>query len=126
MGAAHGAHGDSRFTAKKAAKELHHALPRLLEGALLRRQRLLLALDRRLLVVLALPDLAQDACLLALLLEALHGVLERLAFFDSHARHSLESPPFARADLGPRKRRSIGVQKGLSNAHLQASGGLFS
>src|ERR1700694_863200 len=31
------------------AKGLHHALPRLLEGALLRRQRLLLALDRRLL-----------------------------------------------------------------------------
>src|SRR5882724_8504126 len=70
------------------AKGLHHALPRLLEGALLRRQRLLLALDRRLLVVLALPDLAQDTSLLALFLEALHGVLERLAFLDAHARHS--------------------------------------
>src|SRR5712664_2789571 len=70
------------------AKGLHHALPRLLEGALLCRQRLLLALDRRLFVVLALPDLAQDTRLLALFLEALHGVLERLAFLDAHARHS--------------------------------------
>src|SRR5882757_9183427 len=70
------------------AKGLHHALPRLLEGALLCGQRLLLALDRRFLVVLALPDLAQDASLLALFLEALHGVLERLAFLDTHARHS--------------------------------------
>src|SRR5262245_38325221 len=69
------------------AKALHHALAKLLEGALLRRQRLLLALDRRLLVVLALPDLAQDARLLALLLEALHRVLERLAFLDANARH---------------------------------------
>src|SRR5882672_3108443 len=76
------------------AKGLHHALPRLLEGALLRRQRLLLALDRRLLVVLALPDLTQDSSLLALLLEALHGVLERLAFLHSHARHSCYHPPF--------------------------------
>src|SRR6266849_1399226 len=57
-------------------KRLHHPLPCLLQGALLGRQRLLLALDRRFLIVLALPDLAQDACLLALLLEALHGVLE--------------------------------------------------
>src|SRR5207248_3349884 len=56
-------------------------------------QRLLLALDRRLLIVLALPDLAQDACLLALLLEALHGVLERLAFLDAHARHSRNHRP---------------------------------
>src|SRR5207302_9406670 len=69
-------------------RRLHRPLPRLLEGALLRRQRLLLALDRRLLIVLALPDLAQDSSLLALLLEALHGVLERLAFLHSHARHS--------------------------------------
>src|SRR6202012_4822862 len=35
-------------------KGLHHALARLLQGALLGRQRLLLAFDRRLLVVLAL------------------------------------------------------------------------
>src|SRR5258707_280366 len=61
--------------------------------ALLGRQRLLLTLDRRLLIVLALPDLAQDACLLALLLEALHGVLERLAFLDAHARHSRNHHP---------------------------------
>src|SRR5438270_11660565 len=69
-------------------KRLHHAFSRLLQGALLRRQRLLLALDGRLLVVLALPDLAQDASFLALLLEALHRVLERLPFVDPHARHS--------------------------------------
>src|SRR5438270_10350494 len=78
---------------------LHHPLPRLLEGALLGRQRLLLALHRRLLVVLALPDLAQDACLFALLLEALHGVFERLAFLHSHARHSLKSPPLGTAKV---------------------------
>src|SRR5438477_1266137 len=75
------------------SERLHHPLPCLLQGALLRRQRLLLALDRRLLVVLALPDLAQDAGLLALLLEALHGVLERLAFLDAHARHSRNHRP---------------------------------
>src|ERR1700704_3913270 len=70
------------------AKGLHHALPRLLEGALLCRQRLLLALDRRLLIVLALPDLAQDTSLLALFLEALHGVLKQIPFlFSAH-------PPF--------------------------------
>src|SRR5712692_8814507 len=74
-------------------KRLHHPLPCLLQGALLGRQRLLLALDRRLLIVLALPDLAQDACLLALLLEALHGVLERLAFLDAHVRHSRNHHP---------------------------------
>src|ERR671935_1143276 len=72
---------------------LHHSLPCLLEGALLRRQRLLLALDGRLLVVLALPDFAQDASLLALLLEALHRVFERLAFLDAHARHSRNHHP---------------------------------
>src|SRR5712672_2648129 len=94
------------------AKGLHHALPRLLEGALLCRQRLLLALDRRLLVVLALPDLAQDTSLLALFLEALHGVLERLAFLDAHARHSPNHHLPAREGLAsrggaPRKRGSI-------------------
>src|SRR5471032_175804 len=68
-------------------EELHHSLPRLFQGALLGRQRLLLTFDRRLLVVLALPDFTQDASLLALFLEALHGVLERLAFLHSHARH---------------------------------------
>src|SRR5712671_7593948 len=106
------------------AKGLHHALPRLLEGALLCRQRLLLALDRRLLVVLALPDLAQDTSLLALFLEALHGVLERLAFLDAHARHSpnhhlpaREGPPTDRRET-PRKRGSIGARKGLSNLPL--------
>src|SRR5439155_4803006 len=82
-----------RWCGDSERKGLHHSLPRLLEGALLRRQRLLLALDRRLLVVLALPDLAQDACLLALLLEALHGVFERLAFLDAHARHSRNHHP---------------------------------
>src|SRR5467141_2379942 len=93
------------------AKGLHHALPRLLEGALLCRQRLLLALDRRLLVVLALPDLAQDTSLLALFLEALHGVLERLAFLDAHARHSpnhhlpaREGPP---AEIPPRENAAV-------------------
>src|SRR6267143_229334 len=99
------------------AKGLHHALPRLLEGALLRRQRLLLALDRRLLVVLALPDLAQDTSLLALFLEALHGVLERLAFLDSHARHSpnhhLPAREGPRSCGGaPRKRGSICAGRG--------------
>src|SRR6267142_1982365 len=88
------------------AEGLHHPFPRLLQGALLRRQRLLLALDRRLLVVLALPDLAQDACLFALLLEALHGVFERLAFLVSHARHSLESPPFGTAKV-PRENAAV-------------------
>src|SRR4051812_9173436 len=69
--------------------ELHHPFSCLLQRALLRRERLLLALDRRLLVVLALADLAQDPRLLALLLEALHGVLERLAFLHTHTRHRL-------------------------------------
>src|SRR6266851_1826730 len=86
-------------------KRLHHPLPCLLQGALLGRQRLLLALDRRFLIVLALPDLAQDACLLALLLEALHGVLERLAFLDPHARHSWNHHLPLRRE--PRKRGSI-------------------
>src|SRR5262249_4201949 len=98
-----------------------HSLPRLLQGALLRRQRLLLSLDRRLLVVLALPDLAQDACLLALFLEALHGVLERLAFLDAHARHSpnhhlpARERPRMCAGGPPRKRGSIFARLWLSN-----------
>src|SRR5207253_10584076 len=106
----------------RASERLHHPLPCLLEGALLRRQRLLLALDRRLLVVLALPDLAQDASLLALLLEALHGVFERLAFLDAHARHSPNHhlPARERAsgrNSASRKRGSISAAKGLANLH---------
>src|SRR5438874_8662778 len=73
-----------------------YALARLLESALLRRERLLLALHRRLLVVLALADLAQDPRLLALLLETLHGVFERLAFLHAHARHCVEPTAFLR------------------------------
>src|SRR5207253_9069980 len=106
----------------RASERLHHPLPCLLEGALLRRQRLLLALDGRFLVVLALPDLAQDASLLALLLEALHGVFERLAFLDAHARHSPNHhlPARERAsgrNSASRKRGSISAAKGLSNLH---------
>src|SRR5882762_9141415 len=113
------------------AKGLHHALPRLLEGALLCRQRLLLALDRRLLVVLALPDLAQDTSLLALFLEALHGVLERLAFLDAHARHSpnhhlpAREGPASRGGA-PRKRGSISAGRGLSNLHAPGRRPIYS
>src|SRR5882724_4256525 len=113
------------------AKGLHHALSRLLEGALLCRQRLLLALDRRLLVVLALPDLAQDASLFALLLEALHGVLERLAFLDAHARHSPNHHLPAREgasgrNSASRKRASISAERGLSNLPTQAAPDIYS
>src|SRR5882724_8610350 len=113
------------------AKGLHHALPRFLQRALLRRQRLLLALDRRLLVVLALPDLAQDASLLALLLEALHGVFERLAFLDAHARHSPNHhlPARERAsgrNSASRKRGSISAERGLSNLPTQAAPDIYS
>src|SRR5882762_1257718 len=107
------------------AKGLHHALPRLLEGALLRRQRLLLALDRRLLVVLALPDLAQDASLFTLLLEALHGVLERLAFLDAHARHSPNHRLPVAGDP-PRKRGSISACRCLSNPHARRTPRIYS
>src|SRR5919108_131376 len=85
--------GEARKSQCIPSGGLHHSLPCLLEGALLRRQRLLLALDGRLLIVLALPDFAQDASLLALLLEALHRVFERLAFLDAHARHSRNHHP---------------------------------
>src|SRR3990172_6421837 len=66
-------------------------LAHLLEGALLGSESLLLALHAGLLVVLALADLRQDTRLLALLLEALHRVLERFAVLDSHTRHSVSS-----------------------------------
>src|SRR2546423_1658329 len=92
------------------AKRLHHAFSRLLQGALLRRQRLLLALDGRLLVVLALPDLAQDASFLALFLEALHRVLERLPFLDAHARHSPNHHlPARRASIDAEEPRESGA-----------------
>src|SRR2546426_9087405 len=112
-------------------KELHHSLPRLLQGALLRRQRLLLALDRRLFVVLALPDLAQDASFFALLLEALHGVLERLAFLDAHARHSPNHHFPAREgasgrNSASRKRGSISADSGVSNLPTQAAPDIYS
>src|SRR5512140_3745958 len=64
------------------------ALAHLLERALLGGEGLLLALHAGLLVVLALADLREDARLLALLLEALHGVLEGLAILDTHSGHS--------------------------------------
>src|SRR2546421_568229 len=113
------------------SERLHHSLSRLLQGALLRRQRLLLALDRRLLVVLALPDLAQDASLFALLLEALHGVLERLAFLDAHARHSPNHHFPAREgasgrNSASRKRGSISADRGLSNLPTQAAPDIYS
>src|SRR6266851_1963403 len=103
-------------------KRLHHPLPCLLQGALLGRQRLLLALDRRFLIVLALPDLAQDACLLALLLEALHGVLERLAFLDPHARHSRNHHP-SRGTRMPRFLRAREYTRGRSSVNATGQAG---
>src|SRR6266508_758019 len=64
-------------------------LAHLLHRALLRGDRLLLLLHRRLLVVLALADLREDPRLLALLLEALHRVLEGLAVLHTHSGHSI-------------------------------------
>src|SRR6266851_3026575 len=91
-------------------------------SALLGRQRLLLALDRRFLIVLALPDLAQDACLLALLLEALHGVLERLAFLDPHARHSRNHHP-SRGTRMPRFLRAREYTRGRSSVNATGQAG---
>src|SRR3990170_2663781 len=76
--------GMEHGTASGSSETLAH----LLEGALLGGEGLLLALHARLLVVLALADLREDARLFALLLEALHRVLEGLAILDSHTRHA--------------------------------------
>src|SRR5690606_1049174 len=53
--------------------------------------RLLLLLHGRLLVVLALADLGEDASLLGGLLEALQSALDGLAFFHADARHNVTS-----------------------------------
>src|SRR6266702_5268170 len=85
------------------------ALAQLLDGALLGGEGLLLALDARLLVVLALADLREDAGLLALLLETLHGVLEGFAILDSHSGHSI---PRSSGLLGAAKGKRQGAGRG--------------
>src|SRR5512144_1545613 len=82
------------------------ALPHLLHRALLRGEGLLLALDGRLLVVLALADLREDPRLLALLLEALHRILEGLAILHAHAGHSCLSSGFLSGAAGPKTQTS--------------------
>src|SRR5512138_65106 len=82
------------------------ALPHLLHRALLRGEGLLLALDGRLLVVLALADLGEDPRLLALLLEALHRILEGLAILHAHAGHSFLSSGFLSGAAGPKTQTS--------------------
>src|SRR5262245_54404124 len=73
----------------------------LLERALASRRRLLLLADARLVVVLAALELAEDARLLALLLETLHRDFERLVVADLDHGHSLRSPLHADATLRP-------------------------
>src|SRR5512138_2607563 len=86
------------------------ALPHLLHRALLRGEGLLLALDGRLLVVLALADLGEDPRLLALLLEALHRILEGLAILHAHAGHSCLSSGFLSGAAGPKNANEPGAR----------------
>src|SRR6266850_2661381 len=72
----------------------------LLERALARRRRLLLLADARLVVVLAALQLAENAGLLALLLEALHRDFERLVVAHLDHGHSERFP--LHADATPR------------------------
>src|SRR5207237_631873 len=67
-------------------------------GFLPRRQRLPLAPDARLFVVLALLELGEEPGLLALLLEALERHLEGLVGLDDDLRHAVP-PPAARTDI---------------------------
>jgi hypothetical protein len=76
-------------------------LTKLLERSLAGRDRLLLASDARLLVVLPTPKLEHDARLLYLLLEAFEGGVERLVLFDLDPRQndpSFASPAAASVD----------------------------
>src|SRR5262245_39811527 len=64
-------------------------LAHLLQQALARGGGLLLPADGGLLVMLALPNLAEDSRALALLLEASHRAFEGLTFFHSDSRHGV-------------------------------------
>src|SRR5438093_13537488 len=72
----------------------------LLERTLARRRRLLLLSNARLVVVLAALELAENAGLLALLLEPLHRDFERLVVAHLDHGHSERSP--LHADATPR------------------------
>src|SRR5204863_8779224 len=63
------------------------------EGALARGHRLLLPSHARLLVMLALAQLGQDAGLLTLLLEAADRALDGLVLLDPNPSHAVDSPP---------------------------------
>lgn len=76
-------------------------LPKLLERSLPGRDRLLLASNARLLVVLPTPKLEHDPRLLYLLLEALEGSVERLVVFDLDPRQNDPSLPVADLSLTP-------------------------
>src|SRR5512133_84608 len=71
-----------------------------LEGLLTGGEHLALALGAGLLVVLALLQLAENAGLLALPLEAAKGELESFVFFDLDQRH-MDAPPFPWISEGP-------------------------
>src|SRR5262249_40715311 len=62
------------------------------DGALARRDGLLLPSHTRLLVVLPLAELLQDASLLALFLESADGAVDRLVLLDANPCHAHYSP----------------------------------
>src|SRR5262249_49779811 len=74
-------------------KSLHGATRGATERALARGHGLLLPPDARLLVVLALAQLGEDASFLALLLEPADCALDGLVLLDPNPCHVLESPP---------------------------------